>query len=70
MSEPIGIEIDRGVCTGSGTCEALDPHVFQLDDDGLAYIVDGSAPSEEVQRRAVEMCPSGAIRFAAGGAAA
>jgi ferredoxin len=56
-----GVEIDKGLCIGSGTCEALDPAVFQVGDDGIAYLVDGATPDEALLREAAANCPSGAI---------
>ena len=55
------VEIDKGLCIGSGTCEALDPAVFQVGDDGIAYLVDDATPDEAVMREAAASCPSGAI---------
>ncbi len=28
------VRIDRVACAGHGVCEALAPHIFELDDDG------------------------------------
>lgn len=61
MSETIRIEIDGHLCIGSGTCEALDPSVFQVGDDGIAVLVDGGVAGEELLRQAEGSCPSGAI---------
>ncbi|HEX6311395.1 MAG TPA: ferredoxin, partial [Acidimicrobiia bacterium] len=41
------IEIDRELCMGSGNCSFWAPGVFDLDDDGIAYVVDQSASPEE-----------------------
>ena len=61
----IKIAIDKGLCIGSGTCEALDPAVFQVGDDGIAYLVDGSVPDDAMLREAAASCPSGAISVVA-----
>ena len=34
------VEIDREVCMGSGNCVYEAPGVFDLDDDGVAFVVD------------------------------
>jgi ferredoxin len=34
--------IDQDLCTGDGMCEQICPEVFQLQPDGLAYVVDVS----------------------------
>jgi ferredoxin len=63
MTEQFRVEIDANVCIGSGTCEAIDPSVFEVGDDGVAVLVEGAAADEETLRRAAESCPSGAIRI-------
>ncbi len=62
MTGKISVAIDRDLCIGSGTCEAIDASVFQVGDDGIAYLVDESPSDEEILRRAEQSCPSGAIR--------
>ncbi len=34
--------IDQDLCTGDGLCEEICPAVFTLQDDGLAYVKEGS----------------------------
>ncbi|MBX6766045.1 MAG: ferredoxin [Actinomadura rubrobrunea] len=55
---------DRNVCIGAGNCVMTAPDVFdQSEDDGTVVLLQDS-PSEEQQaavRRAVSLCPSGAI---------
>jgi ferredoxin len=55
------IEIDREKCMGSGNCGFWAPGVFDLDDDGIAYVVDPEGDTEEKIRLAVEGCPTQAI---------
>ena len=55
------VEIDRDVCMGSGNCVFQAPGAFELDDDGIATVVDPSAASEENVRIAAARCPSKAI---------
>jgi ferredoxin len=57
------LQIDRAVCIGSGECVELAPAVYELDDEGLAYVKDSSAAGDELIRRTQRLCPSGAIRF-------
>ena len=33
--------IDQDLCTGDGLCVEIAPDVFIMQDDGLAYVVDG-----------------------------
>ena len=59
----VGIEIaiDREACMGSGNCSFWAPGVFDLDDEGIAIVVDaGAAPVEKV-RLAEQGCPTRAI---------
>lgn len=55
---------DRNVCIGAGNCVMTAPDVFdQSEDDGTVVLLQDS-PSEELEaavRRAVSLCPSGAI---------
>ena len=37
--------IDQDLCTGDGLCVELAPAVFQMHDDGLAYVKDPAWPS-------------------------
>ena len=33
--------IDQDLCTGDGICVEISPAIFQMDDDGLAYVKEG-----------------------------
>ena len=55
------IEVDREKCMGSGNCGFWAPGVFDLDDDGIAYVVDPEGDPEEKVVLAVEGCPTQAI---------
>ena len=33
------VGVDRDRCVGSGTCEALAPDVFEVDDDGVLTLL-------------------------------
>ena len=46
---------------GSGNCVFQAPGAFELDDDGIALVVDPDAASEENVRIAAARCPSKAI---------
>ena len=61
----VRIEVDRELCIGSGDCVASQPDVFQLDDEGKAYVVDpDAAPVDDIVEAATN-CPVTAI-FVAG----
>ena len=55
------IEINREVCMGSGNCLFWAPGVFDLDDEGIAIVVDPAGAPEEKIVLAVEGCPTRAI---------
>jgi ferredoxin len=57
------VEVDRERCVGSGSCEALAPDVFEVDDDGV-LIVHRPEPTEDELpdvRNAVQACPTRAL---------
>ncbi len=60
------ITIDRDLCMGSGNCSFWAPGVFDLDDDGVAVVVDAGAlgaglESEGKVILAAQGCPTQAI---------
>lgn len=56
------IEVDRGLCAGYQRCIDVAPHVFELDDDGIAHVKDGQGGSPADIVDAARACPLGAIR--------
>ncbi len=58
------VEVDRAICIGSGDCIRVAPQAFDLDSDGLAFVVDSGTTPLDALRLAVDSCPSGAIRMA------
>jgi ferredoxin len=55
--------IDREACMGSGNCLFWAPGVFDLDDDGVAFVCGDMAGHEEEVRRAAANCPTSAIKI-------
>jgi ferredoxin len=55
------IEINREACMGSGNCGFWAPGVFDLDDEGIAVVVDVEAASEDKIILAGQGCPTQAI---------
>ncbi|MFG2072668.1 ferredoxin [Nonomuraea maritima] len=58
------IKADMSVCIGAGMCVLTAPDVFdQSDEDGTVVLLQESPPEgqEEAVRRAVTLCPSGAL---------
>ena len=57
----LDIKIDREACMGSGNCSFWAPGVFDLDDDGIAVVIDqGAAPDDKIVL-AGQGCPTHAI---------
>jgi ferredoxin len=59
------IEIDRELCMGSGNCGFWAPGVFDLDDDGIAVVLDPAAQPEDKIVLAAQGCPTQAITLVA-----
>jgi ferredoxin len=57
------IRIDRDACMGSGNCQFWAPGVFDLDDDGIAVVLDPEAQPEEKIVLAMQGCPTQAIKL-------
>jgi len=55
------IEINRELCMGSGNCSFWAPGVFDLDDDGIAVVLDPTAAPEDKIILAGQGCPTQAI---------
>lgn len=57
----LAIEINREVCMGSGNCSFWAPAVFDLDEDGVAIVVDPAGDTEDKVILAAQGCPTQAI---------
>jgi len=58
--------INHDACIGDSICSDTCPEVFEMRDDGLAYvIVDGDVPAEveDKVREAADACPTDAIEL-------
>jgi ferredoxin len=55
------ITINRDACMGSGNCSFWAPGVFDLDDDGIAVVLDPAAQGEDKVILAAQGCPTQAI---------
>jgi ferredoxin len=60
------IEVDRERCVGSGTCEALAPDVFEVDDEGVLVVHRSEPAGDELSdvEDAVQACPTRALSLA------
>jgi len=55
------IHINQDLCTGCGTCSAIAPDCFRLNDDFKVEVLENGSCDEESVKMAEESCPSGAI---------
>ena len=62
----IEVEVDRGLCIGSGDCVDTAPDVFQLDSEDKAVVVDPDGAPLDVVIEAAANCPVSAIRVIGG----
>jgi ferredoxin len=60
------IEVDRERCVGSGSCEALAPDVFEVDDEGVLVVHRPEPAGDELGdvEDAVQACPTRALSLA------
>ena len=57
----IHIEVDRGLCIGSGDCVETAPDGFELDAEEKAVVVDPDGASVDDVVQAAQNCPVSAI---------
>lgn len=62
------VKVDRDVCIGDGSCVEVCPEVFELRDDGLAYVLQEEPPAElhDKVKEAADVCPVEAISIEGG----
>ncbi|GAA5199979.1 ferredoxin [Rugosimonospora acidiphila] len=59
------VEIDRELCQGHGQCQESAPAIFEVRDDGVAYLLVDEIPADQEAnvRDAANRCPVDAIRL-------
>lgn len=59
------IRIDQDKCTGHGVCEGLAPDIFEVRDDGIAYLLTESLTEDTrpVLEDACDQCPVEALHI-------
>jgi len=57
----VEIRIDREKCMGSGNCSFWAPSTFDLDDEGIATVVDPEGDPDEKIVLAAQGCPTQSI---------
>lgn len=59
MAQP---KVDPELCIGCGNCVDICPEVFEMGDDGLAYVIEGAECDDaECCQEAADSCPVEAI---------
>lgn len=55
--------VDHDECIGDGICENICPEVFELRDDGLAYVLTFEETPEILEKieESIDECPTSAI---------
>lgn len=58
-------KVNQDECIGDGICADTCPEVFEMRDDGLAYVIVDTVPggAEASAREAAEACPTEAIEI-------
>ena len=56
------IIIDKNKCIGCGTCVALAPEIFEMDNAGKSNIKKFPEINEETLKLAIDSCPTQAIK--------
>jgi len=55
------VEVIRDKCISAGSCEAIAPKIFELDEEGIAIVVSQDGNSDEEKLLAAQSCPTNAI---------
>lgn len=55
------VDIDREMCIGSGNCVHISGGAIELDEDGVATVVDAEGAAIDQLRQAARSCPTAAI---------
>jgi ferredoxin len=57
------VRVDERRCTGHGVCEAIDPEIFEVSDDGVVRINTADVAGAQLTNAemAVAQCPSQAL---------
>lgn len=60
------VTVDKNLCIGCGACISIYPSVFDLNDEGFAYVKDEDQEINEEMiekvKEAIESCPTDAIK--------
>lgn len=58
------VVVNKDLCVGCGTCAAVAPDLFEMQEDGKAeFIGELNDENMETVKRAMQMCPTTAIEM-------
>ena len=60
MKKPV---VDQDSCTGCGLCPDIAPATFEVNDDGVAAVIDPPGDDEDTIQEAIDSCPVEAIAW-------
>jgi ferredoxin len=55
------VEVVRNKCISAGSCEAVAPAVFELDEEGIAVVISQDGNTDEEILLAAQSCPTDAV---------
>jgi ferredoxin len=55
--------VDQDMCTGCGLCPDIAPETFDLNDEGIAVVIDAEGDDEDTIQEAIDSCPVEAIAW-------
>ena len=58
MGKPV---VNADACTGCGLCADIAPGAFEVNDDGIAVVLDPITDDEDTVQEAADSCPVEAI---------
>jgi ferredoxin len=56
-------KVDQDLCTGDQVCITIASYVFEINEDGKAYVKDPEGADKETIQHAINQCPSQAISW-------
>lgn len=57
----VRIKIIKDLCISAATCIIKAPNTFDLDEDGIAYVIDGNLDDDKTVIEGAMACPTSAI---------
>lgn len=55
------VQVIREKCISAGSCVAIAPQVFELDEEGIARVISQDGNDDETKLLAAQSCPTAAI---------